>query len=329
MFKSGLIRLQFVLLLLLGIILIWYALGKISFSDLNEKLKTGDYRVIFPVTLASLAGYLFRSLRMRMMLVSMGESCRRRSLYASLCMGYLVSFAIPRLGDLSRALTVKKTDQVKVDFALIAIVAERMADVVSLLVLTVVALILNRQFLFDFFGTVFNGPLLHDHPSYWFLGLLLVLIPAMYFALRKKQDWLMMAWKRYQPALRGLFKGTGLFWFWIYTALIWCCYFLMTWLWFFLFDATSHLTMGNAFLVMIVGSVGRSVPVQGGGMGVYHVLVGTTLTYFGLSVAFGNALALIIHGAQAVITLISGITSYIWMLSDLKSGVKSEALRNN
>jgi uncharacterized membrane protein YbhN (UPF0104 family) len=106
--------------------------------------------------------------------------------------------------------------------------------------------------------------------------------------------------------------------FWGYTFLIWLCYFLMTYIWLYLFEESAKLTWANAFFVMAVGSIGRSIPIQGGGMGAYHFLVSHAFALFGLSLVTGNALAIVIHGAQMIFTLITGAACYIWFLVLLK-----------
>ena len=143
--KSWKNTIQFVLLLAIGVLLIRFSLDKLSFNDLIEQLKSGNYLICIPVFIVSATGYLFRVLRWRMMLNQMGENSRLTSLYASLCMGYTVSFVVPRLGEISRALIIKKTDNVKVDYTLLSIIAERLYDMFVLFVLAILNFILFNQ----------------------------------------------------------------------------------------------------------------------------------------------------------------------------------------
>lgn len=329
MIKFGSYKVQFVFLLLIGIGLIWYTLSKITFVDLFSQLKTGHYWIAFPVGMISIAGYYLRSARMKILLQKMGETCRLQSLMASLCMGYTISFAIPRLGDLTRALTVRKTDGVKVDFALISIITERLFDMLVLIILVVVSLFSHSTMLVK----IWKQNNLSSHFSSSTAGILFivvmlisVLLISLYFL--RKSDWMRMLWNRYQPAFRGVLTVVGSGRFWLFTLGIWTCYFLMTYLWFYLFDEIKHLTAMDAFLVMLAGTIGRSIPVQGGGMGVYHVLVCSVLVFLGINLVTGNALAFVIHGAQAVITFLAGLLAYIWMLTDLRKTVKPAPEQN-
>jgi uncharacterized membrane protein YbhN (UPF0104 family) len=92
----------------------------------------------------------------------------------------------------------------------------------------------------------------------------------------------------------------------------------MTYLWVFAFDASSSLSLSQVFVVMIIGTIGKSVPIQGGGMGAYHYLVAQAFLMFGVGLVTGNALAIIIHGAQTIYTIITGSTAYLMLMYDEK-----------
>jgi uncharacterized membrane protein YbhN (UPF0104 family) len=127
---------------------------------------------------------------------------------------------------------------------------------------------------------------------------------------RKLEEW--------KLTFLNILKIEQKFMFFLYTICIWCCYLLMTFLWFFIFDESSYLHLSDAFLVMIIGSIGRSIPIQGGGIGAYHFLVSQSLLLFGIPLLTGNALALVIHGAQSILTFITGIICYLWILVTFK-----------
>lgn len=112
--------------------------------------------------------------------------------------------------------------------------------------------------------------------------------------------------------------------FLLYTLTIWLCYFLMTFLWFYTFDETAVLGIKEAFVIMTVGSIGRSVPIQGGGMGAYHYLVSNAFAIFGISLLTGNAMAFVIHGAQLLLTFALGLVAWIWLLYKFERSTHEE-----
>lgn len=318
--KKWIHSLQFVILLIIGGTLFWMSLRKISLELLFEELKQGEYIICIPVFMISATGYFFRIMRWKMMLNQMGEQCRKRSLYAALCMGYAVSFVVPRLGELSRALIIKRTDGVKVDYTILSIIAERLLDTFALAFLLLLSTLVYHDVLSDLVQSKEISAGFHQMGfGFWLLILaaILLVVLVIYFTMRRK--WIQSVVNRYLPVTNGLKKSILIPGFWFYTGGIWICYFLMTYLWFFLFDNTSQLTWKDAFIVMVVGSVGRSVPVQGGGMGAYHFVVSKVLFLLGLSLVTGNALAIVIHGAQAAFTFVTGTIAYLWMLFDRRS----------
>ncbi len=253
------------------------------------------------------------------MLGSMEYKVPARNLFASLCTGYLVNYAFPRLGELTRCVLIKKTDDVPFDKTLLTIVAERTIDTICLFLLLVPAFTLYSERTYDFFYEHVIHPLYQKIgwkqilAGVVVLGLIIILInvqikrkgKAQYLA-GKLADWKSSIMAIIHLKQRSLFL--------MYTLLIWTCYFLMTYLWMFTFKESEPLGLGPAFVVMVIGSIGRSVPIQGGGMGAYHFLVSQTLHMFGISLVTGNALALIIHGAQSVLTFFTGIVAYTWLI---------------
>jgi uncharacterized membrane protein YbhN (UPF0104 family) len=142
----------------------------------------------------------------------------------------------------------------------------------------------------------------------------LLLLGLVYMAMQKYKtqvgEWV-------QTILRKMFeliqmKDKGMFL--LYTLLIWIGFYLMTYLWFFMFDSSSKLTAYDAFLVMVLGVVARTLPIQAGSAGAYHFVVSSALVLMGLNSATGNALAIIIHGFQTVFTIAFGFSAYLWLL---------------
>ncbi len=307
------------LLLFAGIALVWLSIRKLEIASLVSLLREGNYVVVVPVFAVSLSGYWFRSKRWQLMLEADNQQAKTSNLFMSLCVGYLVNYAVPRLGEISRCLIIKRTDNIPVDKTLISVIAERLIDTICLFALLAFAVALSYQTMANFFYTNIYFPVA-SRVSFTNGIIIAVVVLALslllfnYFSKNIKQGFIsrkIVEWKQTLLNILQLKQRTQFF---IYTILIWCCYFLMTYLWFFIFPESSTLGLGAAFVVMVIGSIGRSVPIQGGGLGAYHFLVSQTLLLFGVNLLTGNALALVIHGAQSFLTLISGIVAYICIL---------------
>ena len=316
-------QVQFVIFSVAGCWLLYISVKHIEFRELLQQVKTGNYAVTFPVMLVSIIGYYFRSLRWKLILRNMQEEVSVRNLYASLSIGYAVNFATPRLGEITRCLVLKKSSGVSLEKSLISVFLERVIDLVSLGLIVVLSLLLSRGELRIFVESQLMKPLLNAFmalPLGWVCAGVLLLMATIISLYRRMRThvWLRDTINRITQAFKDVLTLKEKQSFVVYTFLIWLCYFLMTYLWFRIFPETAHLGMKEAFIIMAVGSIGRSVPIQGGGMGAYHYLVSNVFAIFGVSLVTGTAMAFVIHGAQMILTLVLGIGSWIWLLVQTK-----------
>src|SRR3989442_1740260 len=108
----------------------------------------------------------------------MDEKPRNNMLFVSLCTGYLVSFAVPRLGEISRCLMLKKSDGVPFNKSLISIVIERTVDLLTLLILLVFAVFSCNAETALFFRENIYGPLKNqsDYVAYGFYAVIVIMI---------------------------------------------------------------------------------------------------------------------------------------------------------
>ena len=113
----------------------------------------------------------------------------------------------------------------------------------------------------------------------------------------------------------------------LYTLLIWLMYLLLTYVCFFSIPETSNFSLVDGLYIMVIGGLGMVVPVQGG-IGSYHaaVMMGV-VSLGGADVAdletTGKTLAILIHTAQTIMILITGIIAAIVL-----SFAKRKALLN-
>ena len=85
----------------------------------------------------------------------------------------------------------------------------------------------------------------------------------------------------------------------------------MTYFWFFVFKETSVLGWGACLSILSIGTIGRSVPIQGGGMGAYHFLVTNVAIIYGITASFGKTLATLIHAGQTFFTFAMGLVGLL------------------
>ncbi|MCX6332774.1 MAG: lysylphosphatidylglycerol synthase domain-containing protein, partial [Bacteroidia bacterium] len=97
--------------------------------------------------------------------------------------------------------------------------------------------------------------------------------------------------------------------FLLHTVIIWISYALMTWVVVFCLESTSHVTFGYSLLILVVGGLAMSVPVQSG-FGAFHYAVSRVLVVIqGVSLEDGLTYALLSHESQIIFEILIGIIS--------------------
>jgi len=314
-FRSKIVNiLQYLLLLGLGIYLFRQSFAFVNINEVVGVLAKGNYFMAFPVLLISLLVYWFRVQRWNILFQSLHIKVEKKNQLAALALCYFVNFAVPRLGEFTRCLVLKRTDKVDINISLGTIIFERTVDTLCLAMLFIAGLILESFHEQSLINKYASFDMIPD-TKILFIGIILLsgLSMAVYIVMKRNKfvrEWI----RQFVITIRQLLnlKNTGPFF--VYTALIWLSYYLMTYLWFFTFSESSGLSMYQAFQVMIVGTFARTLPIQAGGAGAYHFAVSSVLLMMGVTLACGNALAIIIHGFQTLFTFIVGCSAYVWLL---------------
>lgn len=310
------------ILAVLGLFLLWVAMRNLPLKQLWQTLLQANYWLVVPVFAVTLFGYFIRIKRWQLLYKHLNLSVSNRSAWVALCAGYLVSYVIPRGGEITRCLLVKRYNQTPFNQSLASIIIERLTDTVMLFLLVAGISLLNIQQMAQFFQQNIIVPIVSKLSVSLIIGLIAIVLIGLFgiaFYIKRKQKQEQAGWiDEFLFSLKQLFTLKEKMWYTIYTLLIWCCYFLMTYIWVFAFNDSAHLPAAQVFVIMIIGTVGKSVPIQGGGMGAYHYLVAQAFLLFGVASITGNALAIIIHGAQSIYTLLTGTLAYGVLLYDEK-----------
>ncbi|MCW3085492.1 MAG: hypothetical protein JWP12_2858 [Bacteroidetes bacterium] len=316
---------QYIALLAAGLILSWLFFKNFNFQELKQNISNGNFSWFYVVMLVTLLVYIIRVLRWQMLIRAIGHETKFINAFAALAISYFVSFIIPRLGEVTRCLSIKKYHDIPFMQLLGTVIIERVVDVISLFVLLLITLALQFNVIIEFVQINIFRPFYEGVIVKIVAGNLTVLIIAVSILLISL--FLFFYFRKYirekSPKLivqfvEGLKQGLASIAalkqkkiFILYTFLIWTGYYFMTYFWFFVFKETSVLGWGACLSIVSIGSIGRSVPIQGGGMGAYHFLVASVVMLYGVSIEFGKTLATVIHAGQAFFTLVMGIVGLI------------------
>jgi len=120
--------------------LLWWFLRGISLGQVIVEIRGARMSYVSAAVALSLTGFLFRILRWRFLLSPL-EWVRLSSLGSAVFIGWAVTAILPgRLGEIARAVQIRRRTAVRASAALGTIVLERALDVLALLILVAAAL---------------------------------------------------------------------------------------------------------------------------------------------------------------------------------------------
>jgi hypothetical protein len=316
--KNIIVFLQYAIPLLLGIWLVRYLLSQVSFEKLIESFQKAEYGWVFLAWAMALAAHLSRAYRWKLLLQPLGYNPKLLNSFVAVMVGYFANFALPRLGEVTRCGVLKSTDDVPVNVGFGTVVAERVFDLVMLLLIMGFTFLLELNRLSDFF-TKFLTDKLSGYQQILDKTWLILVIMAVLFAIMAVIVWSFrekilqnMLVKKIISFLKGIWEGIVSVrnldkkWEFIFhTLFIWLMYYAMTYIVFFALPQTSSLGWRAGFVIFVVGSFGMAAPVQGG-IGPFHILVSEALVFYGLDKEDGISLATFMHGTQIVLLFGAG-----------------------
>jgi len=229
-----------------------------------------------------------RALRWNMLFHPMNIFPKPINAFLTIMLGYFANLGFPRIGEVVRAGTFAKYEQIKMDKVLGTIVVDRLADVACLLIVMGLALILEYDTMYSFVGPYLESFFEGKSTLLIILGIVAVVVLAGLFFFRNAL-WNSSVGKKVSNLFSGFadglksvgqLKNPALFLF--HTFVIWVAYFLMAYLCFFAFEPTAHLSPVVGLMVFVFGAFGIVIP-SPGGLGTYHFLVIACLTMYGIS----------------------------------------------
>lgn len=309
----------------LGILLLWLITRGQDVGLIVQHLRQANFLWIFLAMICALVSHFLRAVRWNMLIGTMGYHTRPFQTFYAVMTGYLANLAIPRMGEITRCVTLGKASNTPFNALAGTVVAERVFDVISLFFIVVMTIAFQFVFLKDFIHRLFWEPLLARGTGNWGSIVLALAILLLLLTLAAWQLWNKLRaadedsiYFRIKRQLRGFVIGfktiarlRGKVWFLVYTVCIWGLYYLTVYLCFFAIEATSHLSPIVGVTLLAVGSLGILAPVPGG-IGTYHFLTIITLVeLYGIESEPATSYAYITHATQIAVNVLAGSASWI------------------
>lgn len=269
----------------LGVFLIWLPLSKLStddFETIKAAFKNANYYWILLALFLGFLSHASRAYRWKYLLQPLGYKLSFVNSLLAVFAGYLVNFGIPRAGEVTRAASISKYENIPFEKAFGTIVAERIADIFMLMLVILLALIFQFDLIWNLITAKLPKNPLQIIQYLVFFILLLVLVYAL---LKKFNPSLFIRIKNFAKGLieggLSILKMKHKIYFILHTLLIWVLYVLTFYFASFALPETSNLSIGALLTGFIVGSL--SIAATNGGIGTYPLGVQQALMLYNIS----------------------------------------------
>ena len=314
----------------------WYAVRGQDLSRIGHYIVTADYFWLGITMTLSVLGYFSRAYRWQMQLTASRHKVPFWNVYHAMMVGYLANIVLPRMGEVIRCSVLRRTSGVPVEVSLGTVITERVIDVLVLLLLLGGVLLLEFNkfwaFLQSLFADKYNSLAANRTALLSLAGIALLLLIVFGYLLFRNLEKLRQytLFTKAMAFVKGLLAGVfsvrklenkGVFL--LHTGFTWLVYYLMDYLAFKCFPETYGLDAKAGLAVLTFGAFGMAAPVSGG-IGVFHVMVQSTLLVYGISKEAGIAYALVVHGAQTLLMALLGGVSFV--ASAIQSGKVAKSL---
>jgi uncharacterized protein (TIRG00374 family) len=303
--------LSILLPILLGLVLVIYTYNKFTPQQLEEiklQFKNADYFYIYISLLISAVALWSRGYRWKYTLEHLGYQPKISTNVMAVCIGYFINMSIPRSGEVSRALILKKYEDVPFDKSFGTIIAERVVDTFFLLSFIGLAFFLEfdvlKAFVLD--KIPFQKLML-------ILGIGTTLLIGVILMFRYSKFKLIQTIKQ---KISGLMDGVFSIWkmekkwaFLFHSLLIWASYFFMFYITIFALSETSNLSLSTVVISFIVG--GLAITLTNSGFGAYPFLMAEILLLYNVPETAGTAFGWLVWTSQTLMVVLLGTLSFL------------------
>lgn len=303
--------LSILLPILLGVFLTIYTYNSFTPEQLEEMksyFRNAYYTYILIALVFGFISHAARAYRWRYMLEHMGYHSPFKNNFMAVWIAYFMNMTIPRSGEVSRALVLKKYEDIPFDKAFGSIIAERVVDFIILLLFIATAVLLQ----FDVLKTFLLNTIPVEKLLVYGIVAFVIFLTAILLFIYSKSKWILMI----KGKISGLTEGLLSVWrmekkwsFLFYTAIIWLGYVLTFYTAIFALDETSGISFGVVVTAFVIGSL--AISFSNGGFGVFPVLIAGILALYGIPKEAGTAFGWIIWTSQTVQIIILGGLSFL------------------
>lgn len=308
---------QYILFPVFGILIIWHLYKDQKATEIMDALRNDINFVWIALSIVlGILSHVSRAMRWQLLLEPVEKKPSLNTTFWAVMTGYLANLVFPRMGEVSRCGVLSKYEKMSFTRVIGTVVAERLIDVLVLVIVALVVFVLQFELItyffsqylkIDSFATVLQSPI--------FYGLIISIGIVIYLFIHfsdqlKVLKQIKSLWLKFADGLGSIRKIRNVPAFVLHTIFIWLMYFLMIYVCFFSMKQTSILTLDTGITILLTGSLGMLAPVQGG-IGPWHFMVIATLKLYGIDGNDAGIFALVVHAAQNTMIIVVGLMAFI------------------
>lgn len=300
----------------LGVFLIWYSISKLTTSDIQSikiSFKTANYWWVAASLILGAFSHLSRAYRWQFLLEPLGYKPRFANSIMAVLIAYLLNLFIPRSGEIARAASIKKYENIPFEKAIGTIVAERVADVIMLLIIIAIAFSLQTELIGSYLFKNDDGSSVYPK-LFMFVALPLIGLATYWYFKKSKNPIIIKIISFINGLIEGaisILKMRKKWKFIFHTVFIWLMYVLMFYTVTFALPETTNLPFGAIIVGFVVG--GLSMALTNGGLGTYPVFVAGALVLYKIDMNPALAFGWIMWTAQTIMVILFGGLSFLML----------------
>ena len=302
--------LSILLPLVLGVFLVIYVYRQFTpeqLKDVTNSFKTADYLYVYISLFFGLTGFWARAYRWKYTLNHIGYTAPFSVKFGAVSITYLMNMLIPRSGEVSRALVLKRYADVPFDKGLGTIISERIIDLILLIIVLGATILLQFDMVKEYLEDIPFKKLIF----YGIIAALLFLGSVLFF-MYSKQEWVKKLKIKVSGLVEGalsVFKMPNKWPFILLSVYIWFSYVLMFYITIYALPETASLSFGSVATAFVVGSL--AITFTNGGTGWFPVVVAKTLTVYSVPFTAGTAFGWIVWTSQVALIILLGGLSFL------------------
>ena len=290
----------------LGLFLIVWQYNKFSADQIKimqGHFKNANYLYIFISLFIALLGVASRAYRWKFSIEQLGYKSSFYNNFMAVSAGYFINLGIPRSGEISRAIILKKYENIPFDKAFGTIVAERVVDTLLFLLFVLTAFAIEFIKLKDFI--VSKIPI--RNLEILFLFGLACGVTALLIWNYSKHKLVLLLKEKLSGLVEGILsivKMKNKWAFVFHSIFIWFSYFIMFYITLFALKETSAIGVNAAIIGFVFGTL--AIGFTNGGFGVFPILIAQIFTLYAIPETAGTPFGWLVWTSQTLFTILLG-----------------------